>query len=285
MMPKKNKGSALIVVIMVMVVMMILGTTILNISLFENRMSKRENNRMQAYYLAKMGAQAVLVQIANGKNIDAGTSNTVYLQDDDNFGTKNIGSKGSFSVTVDKLGDKNYNITSNAQAGGVANKVVVEVKRQDIGKNASAMDVGWMNNGNGGQLLKKGPASDQSGNIIFFRETKELKVEKTVADSFVADYIVFNVGFQHDHTDINLRAKGVMFMENFDNVDANIVLNVLGTGITGPSSTYSKWGLVYVNGGWYYFGDGQRLSEVSKPYTGDITDLMKITHSVVWSDN
>ena len=54
---RKNKGTALIVVIMVMAVMTILGVAILNISLSQ---ASNEEKRIQAHYLAHSGAEATL---------------------------------------------------------------------------------------------------------------------------------------------------------------------------------------------------------------------------------
>ena len=60
MIPKKNKGSALIVVLMVMAVMAILGVSILNISLSQTKQAAYEDKRIQAHYLARSGAEATL---------------------------------------------------------------------------------------------------------------------------------------------------------------------------------------------------------------------------------
>ena len=53
MTPKKNKGSALIVVIMVMAVMTILGIAILNISLSQTMQASYEEKSLQGHYLAR----------------------------------------------------------------------------------------------------------------------------------------------------------------------------------------------------------------------------------------
>jgi len=55
---KNAKGGALVMVLLVMVIMTILGTTLLSISLAENKQAIRENNRIEAYYLAKAGVEA-----------------------------------------------------------------------------------------------------------------------------------------------------------------------------------------------------------------------------------
>lgn len=54
-----KKGSALVLVLIFMVVLTVLGTAVMGIAVTENRMSIYQENKMQAYYLARSGAQSV----------------------------------------------------------------------------------------------------------------------------------------------------------------------------------------------------------------------------------
>lgn len=56
---KKKKGIALITVLMILLVLSILGTTLLTISVNETKLSVNNEKKMQAYYIARSGADAV----------------------------------------------------------------------------------------------------------------------------------------------------------------------------------------------------------------------------------
>jgi hypothetical protein len=69
----KNKsnnenGSALAMVLIIMVVLMILGTALLSISLAENKFSIKNEDKLQAYYIARSGAQSVAEYLVKGEN-------------------------------------------------------------------------------------------------------------------------------------------------------------------------------------------------------------------------
>ena len=68
MIPKKNKGAALIVVIVVMAVMIILGTALINISLSNNKQVIYQQKSNQAYYMARSGADAIASYIIKNPN-------------------------------------------------------------------------------------------------------------------------------------------------------------------------------------------------------------------------
>ncbi len=92
-----NSGSALVYVLVIMVVVTLLGIVLLNLGVFETRMSVREQKKMEAYYLAKTGVKTTAEYLMDPAHagsvqdyIDAGTSssNPVSL------------GNGTFEVTV-----------------------------------------------------------------------------------------------------------------------------------------------------------------------------------------
>jgi hypothetical protein len=54
-----EKGSTLILVLLVMVVLLLLGTTLMYINVAENRSAAKLEDKLQAYYIARSGAEAL----------------------------------------------------------------------------------------------------------------------------------------------------------------------------------------------------------------------------------
>jgi flagellar basal body-associated protein FliL len=61
-----QQGSTMVMVLMVMVVLLILGTALISTSVAENRFVVKNEDRIQAYYIARTGAQAVAEYIIQG---------------------------------------------------------------------------------------------------------------------------------------------------------------------------------------------------------------------------
>ena len=59
MMKDNNKGFALVTVVIVMAVLMIFGTTILAVSVSENRQVRFQEQSIQHFYVARSGADSV----------------------------------------------------------------------------------------------------------------------------------------------------------------------------------------------------------------------------------
>lgn len=100
---KKNEaGSAMIVAILVVLVLTLLGTALWNYSMADTMQTAREEKRIQAYYLARSGAESVANHLVNqpmgslNEEIDDAYPNSVTSTPVD-FGN------GSFIVTVTKL--------------------------------------------------------------------------------------------------------------------------------------------------------------------------------------
>ncbi|QSX08653.1 hypothetical protein J0B03_00750 [Alkalibacter rhizosphaerae] len=67
----KNRGSALVTVLVVMMIMMVLGVSILRVSVSENTFAKHNEEQLQAYYVARSGAQAIAEYMIQDGNDDA----------------------------------------------------------------------------------------------------------------------------------------------------------------------------------------------------------------------
>jgi len=79
---QKEQGSALILTMVVTIILLFLGSSLGLLSMVESRMSLREEQNMQAYYLARSGADALAQYIIdNPAELDAlrnKTSNSIY---------------------------------------------------------------------------------------------------------------------------------------------------------------------------------------------------------------
>lgn len=91
---KNDNASALAMTLIVMLVLTILGTVILNISIAENKFANRNEDKLQAYYIARSGAQSVAEYMVKDNKNDA--SNMIGYVSNEN---SQIGG-GSFSVSV-----------------------------------------------------------------------------------------------------------------------------------------------------------------------------------------
>lgn len=109
---RNDKGSTMIVVLLVMVVLMILGVVIMNTSVAENKFAKKNEDRIQAYYIARSGAQTVAEYIINGEGEDligktsdpntqiGGGTFTVTVAEDTSNDLINITSVGEYNGTT-----------------------------------------------------------------------------------------------------------------------------------------------------------------------------------------
>mgnify|MGYP006280030863 CR=1 FL=1 len=115
---KGEKGYALITVIITMVVLFALGSVLLNVVLGEFKKVETEKRRLQAYYVARSGAELVADSIIKDK-IDAG--NVVDTTTD----LVNLG-EGSFQAEVTKDGT-NLLIESEGTVGDYTRKVALKL--------------------------------------------------------------------------------------------------------------------------------------------------------------
>ncbi len=107
----KRKGSALVIVLIIMLVLSILGTAIMRVAVAENTFAKRNEDRLQAYYIARSGAQSVAEYMIRDAHGDA---KDLIGKDSK---PKDV-SGGSLNVSVDK-NDGVIHIISEGEYRGV----------------------------------------------------------------------------------------------------------------------------------------------------------------------
>lgn len=102
---KNRKGSTLVLTMMIFLVLMILSTFVLKLMVTENKQSIHHQNKMQAYYIARGGAEAVEAAIL-GMNGEDVKSLEKELDDSDKVDVDEIDIDGDkANVTVSKDGD------------------------------------------------------------------------------------------------------------------------------------------------------------------------------------
>jgi hypothetical protein len=124
----KEGGSVLVMTLVITLVLMILGTVVLNMSLAENKFAIKQEDKLQAYYIARSGAQSiaeymVLDNHGDAKNI-VGTS----------VANTSIGG-GSFTVNVaqDPLNSNVINVVSTATYKNTTQKAKLNVYKTSTG--------------------------------------------------------------------------------------------------------------------------------------------------------
>lgn len=126
---RDEKGAAMIVALLVMIVLMLLGTALWQYSTADTIHVARDEQRMQAYYLARTGADAALQaweeSPSNAKPL--GTSKTLYLDAATGEFTENPTEEiGHFTVTITELNGETI-IESIGEVRGLTQKVTVKI--------------------------------------------------------------------------------------------------------------------------------------------------------------
>ena len=122
-----NKGSALALVIIIFAVGMILGTALLRISLAETNFTARQENRMQAHYIARSGAQAVAEYMIS----DPGDAEFLVGAEESEMNEQVAG--GNFSVEVEETEEGNIYVISTGKFNGVSQTVRIRMDRTGPG--------------------------------------------------------------------------------------------------------------------------------------------------------
>lgn len=119
---KKNNGGALVLVLLILVVLTILGASLLSVSLAETKQVVHQDKRMQAFYLARSGADTVGTYIiknpGNAKDILGKTSSR-----------NNQLGNGEFEVKVEGSADSDVYVRARGFVGNVSNTATLQLKR------------------------------------------------------------------------------------------------------------------------------------------------------------
>ena len=139
MIPKKNKGYALVLVIVVMAVLTILGTTLLSLSLSETKLSVNQGKQLQASYIAQAGLDTVSKYIIDDptKAVD-GTKIASNSISGGSFLTTIIGNNGS-PIKLKSVGTLGTNtatlyleMTPISNSSTIFNNVVYSPQNLDV---------------------------------------------------------------------------------------------------------------------------------------------------------
>jgi hypothetical protein len=118
---KNEKGYALVLVLIIMLIFLMLGTVLITVSTTQVKEAVKQQERVQAYYLAYSGAKATVDWITAGYTIPEGLSDTVTLDN------------GSFTVNVDSSDPVLIHITALGTVNGHPEEVHVTLTRQGGG--------------------------------------------------------------------------------------------------------------------------------------------------------
>jgi hypothetical protein len=123
---RNEKGMALPLVLIVMVVLFILGVALLQYATTEAVQVSRSEKSMQAYYLARSGAEAMAEHLINNPS-----AVSQYLN---KTGTGSVpDSGGSFSVQVTEDADGNIRIESTGSVEDVSERLILTLALKDPG--------------------------------------------------------------------------------------------------------------------------------------------------------
>ena len=239
-----KKGSALVFVVIFMLVMAVLGTAIMGVAVTENRFSIQHENKLQAYYIARSGAQAVAEYMIKDKDNDAadiiGKTSALNNQ---------IGQdgNGNFAVTVtEDLVNNTVNIVSTAYYNGVQQEAKIVVSRSVDGiggifqhaivaKNNISVD------GNGNKTVITGTVATKTGTIYLNKATSDGEIvdpnlifppiiqppDRTPAVPY--DLIIGNIGYNTSVSAMN--SNSVTYVKTGSIYRRNNTIRVTGSGI------------------------------------------------------
>jgi len=125
-----KNGSALAVVIIIFAVLAVLGTAVLAVSVSENKFVNRQEDKMQAYYIARSGAHSVAEYLL--RNPSADTDDIIGADSEINSQLK--GGEGSFQVSVvDDIANRVVRIESVGTYKGIQQTArIIVTKRGSI---------------------------------------------------------------------------------------------------------------------------------------------------------
>jgi hypothetical protein len=162
---KQQSGSTIILALIIMTVLMVLGASLITISMAENKFSIKHEDKIQAHYIARSGAQAIAEYMmsdpGNASNI-IGKSSEANLQ---------VGN-GQFIVSVEEDEVNNViNITSVGEYNGTQQTVKIQMSRSSEGIGGIfqyaivAKNNMGLSSGNGNQTNITGSVAVKNGTI------------------------------------------------------------------------------------------------------------------------
>lgn len=163
----KRKGSALVMVLIIMLVLSILGTAIMRVAVAENNFAKRNEDRLQAYYIARSGAQAIAEYMIKDNYNDADAFIGKESEPNSQVGG------GEFKVSVSKdPSNGEVSVTSIGDYNGVKQEARLIMTSSPSGQGgifqyAIAAKSGITTDNNAGEGVKiVGPVATRDGDIF-----------------------------------------------------------------------------------------------------------------------
>lgn len=307
---KNEKGAALPIVLIVMLVLVILASALLNVSLANVRQSVHENNRIQAYNLARSGIELAVRKLEVESEANIYTDITELEPIMIPFSTSSITDlpNASFSVSFVTSG---YSVEETVKLEGVGTyNGVTETASLVLDVSSPYLNPkNWINNG---WIVNDGLFS-KDDSVIVFRTKKNIghavkKVGNTAAPTtFIAESLHFMDTAESLSLEVvsnrpfTLEANLITFVTQIlvpDNGSGELYLNVLGggAGLLGPDNLPLKTGygvislpggIVKRNGsnytqifgpGYYYFKGNTNVAgeSLNIALIGDRAKLIKI---------
>lgn len=124
---RKRNGGALALVLVIMAVLMLLGITLLRVAVAENRFAKHNEDKIQAYYAARSGAQSVAEYIIRDAYNDADE-----LLDKTSDWNEQL-DRGKFKVAVNELSSDRIEIVSVGEYNGIQQEAKILLKKNSGG--------------------------------------------------------------------------------------------------------------------------------------------------------
>ena len=235
-----ESGSVLALTLVIMLVLMILGTALLNMSLAENKFAIKQEDKMQAYYIARSGAQAVAEYMvldnhgdaknmvgtsATNNSVGGGSFTVSVTQDPVNASIINVVSTGNFKNTTQSAKLNVYK--TSAGVGGLYNYAIVA--KNNI---TSTNNAGSGTTINGGIATVNGTIN-LSGHVTYGTATPNALIMLPEVELLP----VYNQQFMSPiDSDISLPASGQIPMSTVDGIN---VYNYYATGLDLKNETLS----------------------------------------------
>ena len=284
MIQKKNKGSALIVVIMVIAVMTILGMSILNISLSETMQASNEDKRLQAHYLARAGAEATLSAWKNAPigNKPVGACSPVYLNSSNQFVNVSSNMIGKFDVEITNPNSVTTIINSVGTVGEVVQTTTVTIRTitteitDPIGATVSGVSLNWYGSNN--DQVSAGTHEIGPVGTTVLVGGSGLKIVHGPA-VYQADTINFTTDIKNFHHPLTLNAGTIIFNKLINTNTKKggyLILKVLPSAAVTRTDKPGQWGRVEYNSQWYYYPNILNGTEIKTDADFDKLDKIPI---------
>jgi hypothetical protein len=211
-MVRNNRGAAMPISLVVMLVLSLLGTALWQYSVNDTLHVARDQQRMQAYYLARAGADATLQAWleAPAASRPSGVGNTVYLKDDGTFSTTDPGvaKAGQFSVTVTNNVDGSVSIVSFGDVRGLTQRVTVTLSSSFV----YGHDLGWYHSSSG-QMTSGVALAVATQPVIIEATSGKIKLPSSGSTvTFEGPALFFDSDLDGPfHNRLNLKAETIVF--------------------------------------------------------------------------